>query len=255
MISVLSIILFLLLIIVGRSRGVKTFATFYLSVLLILFYIILLRLGANPIIFAIITCIIASATTLFIINGINVKTKSSFYSIMFILTFIYLLIFLISKYSHVQGFSVESIENIGGFSFDTGVNMLDVIVGMYLVCIIGTVIDTSISISSTMNEVLENNPHLNSKELYKSGMNVGKDILATTINTLFFAILSSFIGFFLWHRGVNFGYVINYKAFNQELIQLLISFIGSILIIPITAYVASKMLKKERLWRWKNARF
>ena len=252
MISILSIILLVLLIIVGKTRGIKTFATFYLSFLLILIYIVLLRLGANPIIFAIIICIIASSSTLFIINGVNIKTKASFYSIMFILLFIYLLISVISHKSHIQGFSVESIENIGAFSYDIGVNMIDIIIGMYLICIIGTVIDTSISISSAMNEVLENNPHLNSKELYKSGMNVGSDILATTINTLFFAMLSSFIGFFLWHRGVNFGFILNYKSFGQELIQLLISFIGSILIIPITAYVTSKMLKKEKIIEFKK---
>ena len=78
-------------------------------------------------------------------------------------------------------------------------------------------------------------------------MNVGRDIMATTINTLYFAIVSNFIGFFLWHRGVSFEFVINYKAFAQEVIQLLISFIGSIMIIPITAYISSKTLKSKKV--------
>ena len=246
MIKTLSIILFILLIIIGRSRGFKTFLTFYLSIFLIILYLVLMKLGINPIILALIICILASLSTLFIINGINVKTKSSFVSIMFVLIFIFSLILIIGKRASIQGFAMESVETIGGYSYDINTNMVDVMIGMYLVAIIGTVIDTSISISSAIYEVLENNPHLDANELFKSGMNVGRDILATTINTLYFAIVSNFIGFFLWHRGSTFEFVINYKSFAQEVIQLLISFIGSILIIPITAYIASNKFKKNQ---------
>ena len=245
MITTLSIVLFILLLLVGKSRGFKTFITFYLGIFLILIYLILMKFSLNPIILALIICLIATVSTLFIINGINVKTKSSFLSILIVLVFIFSLIFIIGKRSNIQGFSMESIETIGGYSYDINIDMAEVMIGMYLVCIIGTVIDTSISISSAMNEVLENNPHLNDKDLFKSGMNVGKDILATTINTLYFAIVSNFIGFFLWHRGAGFEFVLNYKSFFQEVMQLLVSFIGSILIIPITAYITSKKLLKK----------
>lgn len=248
MILLLSITLFALLLIVGRSRGFKTFITFYLSIFLIIIYLLLMKSGLNPIILAIVICILATLSTLFIINGINLKTKTSFISIMIVLVFIFTLIFIIVKRGNIQGFSMESVETIGGYSYDIGTDMIDVMIGMYLICIIGTIIDTSISISSAMNEVLENNQHLNSNELFKSGMNVGKDIMATTINTLYFAIVSNFIGFFLWHRGATFEYVINYKAFAQEVIQLLISFIGSIMIIPITAFISSKTLKNKKIF-------
>ena len=96
--------------------------------------------------------------------------------------------FFIGKISNIQGFSSDSVETIGAFSYLINYDMTKVIIGMYLICVIGTIIDTSISVSSSMNEVLENNPKINEKELYKSGMNVGGDILSTTINTLFFAI-------------------------------------------------------------------
>ncbi len=247
MIVTLSITLLLLLLIVGRSRGFKTFITFYLGILLIILYLLLMKFGLAPIPLAVIICIIATILTLFIINGVNVKTKSSFISIMIILMLIFVLIFIIGKRANIQGFAMESIETIGGYSYDINVDMTDVMIGMYLVCIIGTVIDTSISISSAMHEVLVNNSSLNENELFKSGMNVGKDILSTTINTLYFAIISSFIGFFLWHRGANIEFVINYKSFVQEVVQLLISFIASILIIPVTAYITSKKLLKKSL--------
>ena len=254
MITILSIVLLVLLLLIGRKRGFKTFITFYLSIILIISYLLLMKAGINPIILSIIICVLATLSTLFIINGINVKTKTSFISIMMILVFIFTLIFIIVKRGNIQGFSMESIETVGGYSYDIGTSMIDVMIGMYLICIIGTIIDTSISISSAMHEVLENNPNLDSKELFSSGMNVGRDIMSTTINTLYFAIVSNFIGFFLWHRGANAEFVINYKAFAQEVVQLLISFIGSIMIIPLTAYLSSKTLLKNVKTEDKNER-
>ncbi len=246
MILILSIIFFILLILIGKYRGFKTFIIFYSNLLLILLYIISMSFGFNAIINAIIICILASMLTLFGLNGVNVKTKASFKSIMIILIIMFLLTFIICRNANIQGFSTESIESIGGYSFDLNYNMTDLFIGMYLVCVIGTIIDTSISISSALNEVYLNNKDLNKKELYESGMNIGKDILNTTINTLFFALVTTFIGFMMWHSKANIGYIINYKSFAQEIIKLLLCFISSTLIIPITSYIAAiDLLKKN----------
>lgn len=247
MITLLSIILFFLLLIVGKSRGVKTFVTFYLSIILIITYIILMNLGFNAIILALIVCILSSCISLFMLNGYNLKTLSSFISIILVLVLVFIITYTIGKLSNIQGFSSDSVETIGGFSYLINYDMTKVIIGMYLICVIGTIIDTSISVSTSMNEVLENNPKIKEKELYKSGMNIGGDILSTTINTLFFAIISSFIGFFMWHKNDTLSYIINHKVFAQTIIELLLSFIASILIIPITSYISSKVLYKKKL--------
>jgi uncharacterized membrane protein len=244
MILILSTIFLILLIIVGKARGFKTFILFYTSFILIATYILLMKLGFNALAIAIIICLLVSLFTLFGFNGVNEKTKSSFISIMIILIFITILTFLVSKNANIGGFSSDSIESIGGFSYEIGYNMNYVMIGIYLVTSIGTIIDTSISISSALNEVHENNPKLKQKELFESGMNIGKDILATTINTLFFAMISFFIGYFLWHQSETLSLMLNYKSLIQEIIKLFICFIGSILIIPITSYVFSKRILK-----------
>lgn len=244
MIWILSFILFVLLFLVGRERGFKTFVTFYLSILLIILYTIIMSFGANAIILALIICILSTLICLFVLNGYNIKTKSSFISIIIILLIIFPLIYLIGINANIQGFSMDSIETIGYYSFDINYDMTNVIIGIYLVCIIGTIIDTSISISSAMNEVLINNPKISKKELFKSGMSIGQDILGTTINTLFFALIVTFIGFFMWHKELSLEFLFNYKVFAVDLIQLLISFIGSILIVPITSLISSNLLKK-----------
>ena len=245
MIKLLSLILFILLILIGKSRGFKTFGVFYLNLFLILVYLYFISIGLNAILHAVILCIIVTLTTLFGLNGVNTKTKASFKAIMIILLIMIGIIIFIGNDANIQGFSQESIEAIGGYSFDINYDMTKVLIGMLLITVIGTIIDTSISISSALNEVLINNPHLSKKELYKSGMNIGKDILATTINTLFFALVAEFIGFFMWHYGSSFSYIINYKSFVVEVAKLLLCFTSSILIIPITSYIATNDLIKN----------
>ena len=243
MIFALSIVLFILLLLIGKKRGIKTFICFYLNYFLIIFYIIFVGIGLNPIFMALITCIISSLISLFLLNGYNIKTKASFKSILLVLILMFIFILLIGKNANIQGFSYESIEEIGIFSFDINTNMTDVLIGMFLVCIIGTIIDTSISISSALNEIKINNPKLDAKELFLSGMNIGKDILSTTINTLYFAFIGTFIAFFIWHYNNGIEYILNYRVFASDIIELLFCFIGSILIIPITSYISSKDLK------------
>ena len=118
MITVLSIILFLLLLTVGKERGVKTFFTFYLSLLLIIIYVVFMSIGMNAITLALIICILSTITCLFILNGYNKKTKSAFISVMIVLLLIFGLIYIIGKRANIGGFSMESLESIGAFSYD-----------------------------------------------------------------------------------------------------------------------------------------
>ena len=242
---ILWLLLFFILLIVGKSRGFRTFLSFLLSILLIISYILFMGLGLNAIFLSFLICIIASFISIFFLNGYNLKTKASFISVMIVLLIVFILIYIIGKRANIGAFGEESMETIGIFTYNINYNMNNVIIGMYLVSIIGTVIDTSISVASSMNEVKENNPKIKEKDLYISGMNVGKDILSTTINTLYFAVISTFIGFFMWYKGLSFENIINSKIFMKDLIQLLIAFIGSILIIPITSYITSKILLKK----------
>lgn len=245
MIKILSLILLVLLILIGKKDGLKTYICFYLNYILLFIFIFSIILGFNAIIMSLITCVLASLISLFLINGSNVKTKSSFISINIVLFIIFIIILLIGKNANIQGFSYESIESIGVYSYNINYNMTDLIIGIILMCTIGTIIDTSISISTALNEIYLNNKKLNIKELYNSGMNVGKDILSTTINTLFFVFLGGIVGFFFWHINENFEYIINYKSLVQELIELLCCCIGSIMVIPVTSCITSINLHKN----------
>ena len=77
-------------------------------------------------------------------------------------------------------------------------------------------------------------------------MNIGKDILCTTTNTLMFAFLGDFMTLLIWFYKGNYSFldIINAKTFAAELIRILFSAIGCIIVIPITAYITTNSLSK-----------
>ena len=79
-------------------------------------------------------------------------------------------------------------------------------------------------------------------------MNIGKDILCTTTNTLMFAFLGDFMTLMIWFYTCNYSFfeIVNAKTFAAEIIRILFSAIGCIIVIPVTAYITAGALKKEK---------
>lgn len=246
MIGVLSIILLILLILIGKTRGVKTFVTIYINLALIFALVIIAGWGFNPTIPTFVICLCISCIILFFLNGYNQKTLSSFISVFFLLIIFYIITTYFGNLIYIQGYAEETIDALGVVTtYNTGVNMLRLSNAVIMIGLIGNIVDTSIAISSALYEVYINNTHLSKKELFLSGMNVGKDILGTTTNTLFFAYLGGFLTLFIFFRGMSLGAIINSKIFAIEFTRIMLSGIASFLIIPLTAFITAFIIKKN----------
>ena len=244
--TTLMIILFLLMIYIDKKRGIKLFLSliFNFLILIILFYFI--AIGINPIVCSILSCLLISYIILYFENGENIKTESSLKSIVLVFLILSFLIYFITKISKIGGFGFEEFEEINMFSYDVKIDFTNITISLILISLIGATVDASIAISSALYEVYENNKHLSQKELFKSGMNIGKDILCTSTNTLLFAFLADFMTLVIWYSKTNYSFldVINAKTFATEFIKILFSAMGCILVIPITSYITSKNIKK-----------
>ena len=244
---ILIILLFLLMIYIDIKRGIKLFLSvvFNFIILMIIFYLI--AVGLNPIICSLIGCFIISYIILYYVNERNVKTESSLKSVIIVLIILSFLILFVTKISRIAGFGYESYEEINMFSYDVKIDFTNIAISMILISLIGATVDSSIAIFSALYEVYDNNKNLSKKELFLSGMNIGRDILCTTNNTLMFAFLGEFMTLLIWfYKG---GYssleIVNAKTFVSEMIKILFSAVGCIIVIPITAYITTESLKKD----------
>lgn len=245
---ILIILLFLLMIYIDIKRGIKLFLSilFNFIILMIIFYLI--AIGLNPIICSLIGCFIISYIILYYVNERNIKTESSLKSVIIVLIILSFLIFFVTKISRIAGFGYESYEEINMFSYDVKIDFTNIAISMILISLIGATIDSSIAISSALYEVYDNNKNLSKKDLFLSGMNIGKDILCTTNNTLMFAFLGEFMTLLIWFYKGDYSFleIVNAKTFVSEIIKILFSAVGCIIVIPITAYITTESLKKDR---------
>ena len=244
---ILIILLFLLMIYIDIKRGIKLFLSilFNFIILMIIFYLI--AIGLNPIICSLIGCFIISYIILYYVNERNVKTESSLKSVIIVLIILSFLILFVTKISRIAGFGYESYEEINMFSYDVKIDFTNIAISMILISLIGATVDSSIAISSALYEVYDNNKNLSKKDLFLSGMNIGKDILCTTNNTLMFAFLGEFMTLLIWFYKGDYSVleIVNAKTFVSEMIKILFSAVGCIIVIPITAYITTESLKKD----------
>ena len=248
----LALLLFILMLIIGGRKGARSFiAIFFNFMVLMISVIIMLIPQANPIIVTLIACVIIGCINLFFINEVNTKTKTAFLSS--ILTIFVLLVFIwvMTDASMIQGFGEEEVEELTVFSLYIGTDFVKIAASVIIMSTIGAITDAAMAISSPMFEMRYHNPNASRKELFMFGIQIGKDILGTSANTLFFAFFGGYMALLIWFKDLDysFGKIINSKIFSSEMITIFCAGTGIALVIPVTAWITAYFftrLKKRK---------
>lgn len=245
----LGLILFILMVSIGGGKGVRSFISLFLNFVVILITVIFMASpDMNPIILTMIACIIISMINLFYINEINSKTITAFISTLITIAILFFFIYFITKKVQIQGFGEEEYEEIRVFSLLISVDFIRISSSVIIMSTIGAITDVAISISSPMKEIYMRNKNISKIELFKSGLTIGRDILGSNANTLFFAFIGGYMALLIWFKDLSysFGEVINSKIFSAEMIMIMFAGIGIAMIIPITSWISAFYLFKEK---------
>ena len=237
---ILSVILFILMVLIGGNKGVLSFISLFFNFgILMITVILMLDHDKNPIILTMIACTVISCINLFFINEINRKTITAFISTLITIVILLLFIDLVTRVTMIQGFSEEQSEELAPYSLYIGVNFVKIGASVIIMSTIGAITEVAISITSSMSETFHHHPSINRKNLFLSGMRIGKDILGTDTNTLFFAFFGGYMALLIWFKDLDYsiGEIVNSKIFSSEMITIFSAGIGIALIIPITSWI------------------
>jgi uncharacterized membrane protein len=115
--------------------------------------------------------------------------------------------------------------------------------------------DVSMSIASSIEEIHRANNTLSRRELIKSGMNVGKDIMGTMTNTLILAYTGGSLPLMFLYATYNVSSVkvFNLEVISTEIIRALVGSIGLVLSVPLTAFVSGYLIKSSKTNTSNNA--
>lgn len=246
---VLAAILFFLMCIIGGKKGARSFFALFLNFgvfLITIFFMTNTRI--DPYIITLSACAVISYINLFFINEVNSTTKAAFLSSIITIVLLLLFIVLVTENAMIQGFGEEEVEELSVFSLYIGVDFVKIGASVIIMSTIGAIIDTAMAISSPMREMFLHHPTINKKELFTFGINIGKDILGTSTNTLFFAFFGGYLALLIWFKDLSysFGEILNSKIFSAEMITIFCAGTGVALIIPITSMITAYFLVNTR---------
>ena len=239
---------FIITILIGGKTGLKSLVSLAVTVA-VLFLILIpwLLKGAPtlPAVFAV--CLYITIVAFTIIGGIHRKTVCAMLGTTAGTIFAMLFAAGAQHFTRVSGLRTADVEPLLQLR-QTGIpiGLTGLLTAGIVISSLGAVMDVAMSISSALDEVHNANPDLSAKELFSSGMNIGRDMVGTMTNTLILAFLGS--GFtliiYLYSLGLS-RYQLYTSAYAAiEVISGIASSSGMILAIPLTALISSFMLKR-----------
>lgn len=242
--------LFLLVtVLVGGKTGVKSILGLALTVaMLLLVFLPLLMKGWQPIPTAFLLCSLVAIACFVILGGCSRKIACACMGTVAGMALAMLFGILAQKLLHIDGLRAADAEALLQLrQTGTPVHIRGLLVAGVIISALGAVMDVAMSVSSAIGELKAVNPLLTAKELWKSGMNIGRDMVGTMTNTLILAILGSSTVLILylysldlsWHQLMSSSYI------GIEIISSVSSAIGVILAVPLTALASALLYGKK----------
>lgn len=238
---------FILMVAVGGWEGFRTLITLGLTLVGVYYMLIGIAKGGDPILLSIVVCVVVAVVTMFLVAGFNKKAMSAIAGTLGGVLISGVVAIVISKYAVLTGLGTQEAQMLvfsqGHMEFDFS----KILFASILLGTLGAVMDVSISISSSINEIMVANPFMLRRDLFKAGMNIGRDIMGTMANTLILAYVgtSIFLILVFFMNGIPYFDIINMDAIATEIVRAVGGTIGLILCIPLTAYVAAVLEKRS----------
>lgn len=239
LIFVVIVFLFVILLI-GRWQGAKTIISLGITFFAIFNILLPLMLkGHSAILLTILICTVITIITLILVGGFNKKTFVSIIGTMSGVIVAAILAVTISKLASITGLSNEESQMLIYATNGTKIDIKGLFFAGILIGTVGATMDICMSISSSMNELSQKVENIDTSELIKSGLTVGKDAMGTMSNTLILAYVGESINLVLFFMLTqkNFIGIINTDFIASEILRSICGTIGMISAIPITATI------------------
>lgn len=152
------------------------------------------------------------------------------------------------KIARISGYNVSDIDTLVYVQEATNISVGGLLFAGILISSLGAAMDIALSVASTVQEIHLANPELDWKELYLRGMNVGKDMMGTTANTLILAFVGGSLSTLVINYAYNLPYkqVINSYSIGIEIMQGVSGSMGIILSVPLVSLVSSLMIYRRK---------
>ena len=236
--------LFLLVtVLVGGRTGAKSLVGLLftvLSVFLLLFPA--LMKGAPTLLSTFLTCVYVAAVSFVILGGVEKKTICALLGTVAGMALALVFALLSQGLLRIDGLRAADVEPLLQLrQTGTPIRLRGLLAAGVILSALGAVMDVAMSLSSALSEVRDADPTMDTKALFRSGMNIGRDMVGTMTNTLILAFLGGglVLTLYLYTLGLSAHQLLSSAYLSTEVLTAVSSSVGVILSVPITALICA----------------
>ncbi|WP_405454555.1 YibE/F family protein [Streptomyces achromogenes] len=234
-------------VLVGRLRGVMALIALAVSFLVLTLFILPAILqGSNPLLVAVIGSSAIMLIALYLCHGLSARTSVAVLGTLISLALIGVLGSLFIGWAALTGNTDDNTGLIHGLypSIDmSGLLLAGVIIGS-----LGVLDDVTVTQTSAVWELHEANPSMGWRGLYRAGIRIGRDHIASVVNTLVLAYAGAALPLLLLFSIAqsSVGTVANSELVAEEIVRTLVGSIGLVASVPVTTALAALVVSADR---------
>ncbi|MGB3437819.1 MAG: YibE/F family protein [Actinophytocola sp.] len=233
-------------LVLGRWQGLRAIGALVFSFLVLVFFVLpAIISGESPLLVAIVGAGVIMFVVLYLTHGLSARTSTAVLGTMVSLTLIGVLGALWAAFAKLTGLDDDAATLIAtlGHPIDTrGLLLAGVVIGA-----LGVLDDVTVTQTSAVWELRAANPSLSRRQLYASALRIGRDHVASAVNTLVMAYAGAALPLLLYTSvsGVGFGNIVASQSIAQEIVRTLVGSIGIIAAVPVTTALAAVVAAQE----------
>ncbi len=239
-------------ILISGWKGLRSLLGIGLSLMLIIFYILPNILdGRDPVWTSIVGAFVFLSISLYMVYGWTVKTHAAVLGTAIALTITGLLALFAVNLTRLTGLGDENAMFLMQQASAT-IDLRGLLLAGILIGSLGVLDDLVIGQASAVFELHAANDRLTLRMLYRRAMNIGRDHVAATVNTMVLAYTGAALPMLLLFslNSHNYGLLINNGFIAEEIVRTLVGSIGLFAAVPITTFLACLLA----LHRWRLGR-
>ncbi len=234
-----------LVLLIGRTRGARSLAGALFSLVMILGFILpQIKAGHDPVNASVIGSIILLAVSTYVIYGWNPKAHAALAGMTISLVLTAILAWLFVGWTRLSGFGSEE----GAYilvELGPNVSLQGLVLGGIIIGSLGALDDVCISQASAIFELINANRSLGWRELFGRSLNIGRDHIASMVNTLLLAYVGAsmplIMVFSIYQEPILRR--LSREPIAEEIVRTMVGSIGLVLAVPITSLIASWMAR------------
>jgi uncharacterized membrane protein len=237
----------LVVVLFGRRRGFLSLVGLAASIgVIVLFLIPAILDGRPPLAVALTASFALMLLTLALAHGVGPKSVAAALGTSASLLLTALLAVLFTRLANVTGFSSEEAVVLQDAADSLSIQGL-VIAGM-VIAALGVLDDVTVSQASAVLALRRADSALPFRRLYREAIDIGRDHVAATVNTLVLAYVGASLPILLVFAvgDTPFGEAVNREAVSETIVGTLVGSIGLIAAVPLTTAVAAGLAVRMR---------